>query len=333
MTQPAAPCPNSVTNSQSTLPPAGPEPARLERALRSLRGLATGDALGERFFVNPDTVEQLIEARAIPRGTWGYTDDSVMALAVVENLAEFARIEPRALGLLFGAKYTADPGRGYGPSMHPTMQALAAGADYREVAPAPFGGSGSMGNGGAMRAAPLGAFWAPGSAAPAAALDAAWRHVVAEARLSAAVTHAHPEGQAGAEAVALAAAWVAWSAEQGEGRPSAGLFEGGLAHKTPGETSARIERAAALPLDYDVRTAVSALGNGSQVLAQDTVPFCLWCVARHLGDYAAAFWTTVSGLGDRDTTCAIVGGILILRHDLRAIPPDWMAAREPLPSV
>ncbi|MCB9585822.1 MAG: ADP-ribosylglycohydrolase family protein [Polyangiaceae bacterium] len=313
----------------STVPPGAVPPARLERALRSLRGLATGDALGERFFVNPDTVEQLIEARVFPRGTWGYTDDTVMALAVVENLAEFGHIEPRALALGFGEKYTADPGRGYGPSMHRTLQALHAGADYREVARAPFGGSGSMGNGGAMRAAPVGAFWAPEALTPAAELEAAWAHVAAEARLSAAVTHANPEGQAGAEAVAIAAAWVAWVAEQKAQRPLTELFQLVLRHTTPGETTARIERAASLPSEYDVRTAVSALGNGSQVLAQDTVPFCLWCVARHLGDYEAAFWATVSGLGDRDTTCAIVGGILASDSRVCA-PAEWTEERESL---
>ncbi len=40
-------------------------------------------------------------------------------------------------------------------------------------------------------------------------------------------------------------------------------------------------------------------------------------------------WTTVSGLGDRDTTCAIVGGIVAL-HDQAVIPEEWLQAREPL---
>lgn len=44
-------------------------------------------------------------------------------------------------------------------------------------------------------------------------------------------------------------------------------------------------------------------------------------------------WTTVSGLGDRDTTCAIVGGILALRSGAGPIPRDWLAAREPLEAL
>jgi ADP-ribosylglycohydrolase len=40
----------------------------------------------------------------------------------------------------------------------------------------------------------------------------------------------------------------------------------------------------------------------------------------------------VSGLGDRDTTCAIVGGIVAARHGVEGIPADWLAARESLPA-
>jgi hypothetical protein len=42
-------------------------------------------------------------------------------------------------------------------------------------------------------------------------------------------------------------------------------------------------------------------------------------------------WTTVAGLGDRDTTCAIVGGIVALSAAPATIPSTWVAAREPLP--
>ncbi len=63
----------------------------------------------------------------------------------------------------------------------------------------------------------------------------------------------------------------------------------------------------------------------------DTVPFCLWCAAQYLDNYEEAMWATVSALGDRDTTCAIVGGIVACYNGVEGIPPDWLAAREPLP--
>ena len=41
-------------------------------------------------------------------------------------------------------------------------------------------------------------------------------------------------------------------------------------------------------------------------------------------------WETVSGLGDRDTTCAIVGGILAAADEPVALPVHWVECREPL---
>jgi hypothetical protein len=43
-------------------------------------------------------------------------------------------------------------------------------------------------------------------------------------------------------------------------------------------------------------------------------------------------WTTVSGLGDRDTTCAMVGGIVALAVGHAGIPRAFVEAREPLDS-
>ncbi len=72
------------------------------------------------------------------------------------------------------------------------------------------------------------------------------------------------------------------------------------------------------------------LCNGDLVSAQDTVPFALWCAAHHLDNYEEALWATVSGLGDRDTNCAIVGGIVVCYTGVEGIPVEWRAAREPL---
>ena len=61
-------------------------------------------------------------------------------------------------------------------------------------------------------------------------------------------------------------------------------------------------------------------------------PFALWCAAQHLDSYEEALWLTASGLGDIDTTCAMVGGIVALSTGTECIPRAWRAAREPLPS-
>ena len=66
------------------------------------------------------------------------------------------------------------------------------------------------------------------------------------------------------------------------------------------------------------------LGNGVNVSAPDTVPFCIWCAAHNLTNFEQSLWKAVSILGDRDTICAIVGGIKADEH----IPPSWLQAVE-----
>lgn len=296
-------------------PPADHD-ARMARVRAALDGLSVGDAFGQRFFTLDAPIR--IASRTPPKGPWRYTDDTEMALAIVEVLAQAGRVDQDALARAFARRWDAAPDRGYGRGAHQLLQALCAGEDWRRAAPGLFSGMGSLGNGGAMRVAPIGAYFADD-------LDA----VVAEARASAVVTHAHPEGQAGAVAAALAAAY-AWQ-RRGEARAAGGaaLLSFVLERTPPGETHTGIARALALPEGTSVQTAARTLGAGERVTAMDTVPFSLWCAARWLHDFEEALWTTVAGLGDRDTTCAIVGGIVALSAP-ESIPAAWREAREPL---
>ena len=77
-------------------------------------------------------------------------------------------------------------------------------------------------------------------------------------------------------------------------------------------------------------TVAAELGNGSRVLASDTIPFAVWCAATHLDDFAGACWACATVGGDIDTTCAMVGGIVAGAVGLAGIPADWRASREPL---
>jgi ADP-ribosylglycohydrolase len=115
-----------------------------------------------------------------------------MALSILEILTEHGSIDCDALAASFGRRYEGR--RGYGPSMHRVLRAIASGEPWRVVTAAQFGGQGSFGNGAAMRVAPLGA-WFGGD------MD----RIVEEAHRSAAVTHAHPEAAAGAVAAGIAA--------------------------------------------------------------------------------------------------------------------------------
>jgi ADP-ribosylglycohydrolase len=289
----------------------------MERVRLSLDGLSLGDAFGQGFFY-PPSVESLIAERALPRPPWGYTDDTEMALGITEVLERHGGIDAGELARVFARRYRERPYRGYGATAHDVLAAIGAGVPWDIAAGCAFGGMGSMGNGGAMRVAPVGAYFADDPARAAS-----------HARLSAAVTHAHPDGQAGAVAIAVAAAW-AWQTRGQAGRSGRRLLESVLDATPAGATRQGIARARDLPADLSPQTAAGVLGSGYRVIAADTVPFALWCIARHLDDYAEALWTTVAGLGDRDTTCAIVGGVVALSAGRESIPPAWLSAREPL---
>ena len=121
-----------------------------------------------------------------------------MAPAIVEVLGRHGRFDGDELAMRLRPPLSGRPV----PRLRPVGKAgvRASGPPRASLGPPPtrvsHGGAGSMGNGGAMRVAPL-----------RCVLRRGFGEVVAQARASAEVTHGHPEGQAGAIAVAVAAAW------------------------------------------------------------------------------------------------------------------------------
>lgn len=290
---------------------------RLQRARLSLEGLSVGDALGGFFeFANSAGRNRAVATRALPNVQWHFTDDTNMALSIYQNLRLYGEIKQDELALSFAQHF--DRGRGYGPSVHRFASRMRKGEQWREVSLSVFGGRGSFGNGGAMRVAPVGAYFADD-------LEAA----VENARRSTEVTHAHPEGVAGAIAVAIAAA-LAWNL-RGQVVARHQFIETVLLHVPGSEVRAGLERGTELPQDATVEHAVKELGNGQSVTAQDTVPYILWCAGEKLSNYEDAIWLTVSGGGDVDTNCAMVGGIVSMYTGFDGIPRDWIQHREPLP--
>lgn len=290
------------------------------RAYQSLEGLCCGDAFGERFFIAKEVAIPLIEQRSVPAPPWVFTDDTMMAISIVSTLEEYGRIDADRLAMSFAANY--DSSRGYGPAMHGLLSRIRERrGHWQEEAQALFGGEGSFGNGAAMRVAPVGAYFADD-------LDMVAEH----ARFSALTTHPHSEAVAGAIAVAIATA-LAWRGAESRMLPSTVEFLREIYERTPDSyVRSAILKASELPKETPVRQATSALGNGSAVTAQDTVPFALWSAACHLHSYEDALWGTVAGLGDRDTTCAIVGGIVVMQTGVEDIPKEWLDCREPIPA-
>ena len=292
--------------------------SRFAIAREVLEGLATGDALGEACSYSHETVRPKLGGKLPAMGSLRYTDDTEMASAVLEVLMRLGGIDEDVMAWQFRRRYHRDSERGYGKMTRRWLEQTLAGEDWRAVTARAFGG-GSFGNGSAMRVAPVGAWFHDDMA-----------KVVKFATSSAVVTHAHPEGIAGAIAVAVATA----AAVAGRGRPvqdvAGEIFKAARTFVIEGKTADGIARAQALGAGASVRDAMAALGNGSDITCMDTVPFCLWNATRCLGDYREAIISTIEAGGDCDTNAAIVGAICAAYGGTEGMPSDWLAAREPL---
>jgi len=286
---------------------------RLDRACLSLDGLSIGDAFGQQFF-SPHVAAEAKPSNP-PTPPWKYTDDTEMAIALTETLRDCEGVDQDFFAGRLVERYRSEPSRGYGAGARRLLEDIAAGGCWKTLSQQLFGGSGSHGNGAAMRVSPLGAWFADDV-----------ERTIEQAALSAEVTHTHPEAQVGAIAIALAAGW-AW---QYDSQPAEELIPWVISKIDQSEVRRRLEWVATYPLDTWAFTIASQVGSGHEISAHDTVPFCIWMAAAFLNDYCEAMWTAARVGGDIDTTCAIIGGIVAMSVGPTGIPPDWKQSREPL---
>jgi ADP-ribosylglycohydrolase len=288
---------------------------RLEQISRCLNGLSIGDCLGHLLFTIPD----LRHHRRVPEGIWTYTDDTRMALAIAHNLAHHGAIAQDELAKRFAEDFIAQPERGYGAVAHFILHRIASGIHWKQASTLVYSGTGSKGNGGAMRATVVGAYFFDDLSL-----------VVQQGIKATELTHAHSEGKAGAVAVAVAAALAVRVALKQCAPRSEELFSQVIDYTPPGQVRLGLQRAAEL-LDASPRHAGDLLGTGVQVLAEDTVPFALWCALTTLHNYENALWKTFDALegpeSDSDTLGAIVGGIVGL-SGYSTIPAHWRQRSE-----
>lgn len=128
---------------------------RLPLAKKSLLGLSVGDAFGETFFGPESIILDRIHNRQLADGQWLFTDDTVMGIGVYNILKQNGEIHQDKLAMEFAQNYLLDDYRGYGGTAHGILRDIAGGNPWAEVSRAVFDGMGSMGNGAAMRSAPL----------------------------------------------------------------------------------------------------------------------------------------------------------------------------------
>ena len=289
----------------------------IDNTLTSLIGLSIGDSFGETFFGPEDEIVDRLENRKLKDGIWQFTDDTVMGIGVYNILKKYKQIDQQALACEFAENYTIDNYRGYGGTAHHILRSISEGKNWKEISESVFDGMGSMGNGAAMRSAPIGVYFHEN-------ID----NVVQQSALSAVVTHSHNEAITGAISVALAACYCTRHKDNKNALVAKQFFEFILNYTPESDVKSKIKTASTLPLDFDIRTITSILGNGIKLTAQDTVPFALWCAAHNLTSYEEAIWLAVSGLGDRDTIAAIVGSIVSICSGIESIPEQWILQSE-----
>jgi poly(ADP-ribose) glycohydrolase ARH3 len=277
-------------------------PSLRERFQGCLLGLAIGDGLGARFegqaaenirgrYPSADTL-----IRNPPNKELWYTDDTQMMIGVAETLVENREINEERLCAAFVLNYV--PSRGYGRGTRKVLEAMEDGKDYRLVAAANFPG-GSLGNGAAMRVAPIGLFLR---------YDAA--RVTEQARASAIPTHQHPLGIKGAQVLAHAIAL----ASRDETFDRAAFFAELIARCATEQFREKLAAAARMTSFDEVAT----LGNGIEALG--SVPTAIACFSLAPQSFTTAVGSAILLGGDADTIGAMTGAIAGAFLGVAAIP-------------
>jgi poly(ADP-ribose) glycohydrolase ARH3 len=314
-------------------------PEQLSRVRGSLLGLAVGDAVGARFegwatadvlrayrtpqalvdrvplgaLHDPDDAATPIEraaaeleAQSDPLPHLLYTDDTQMAIGVVEALLEETLPDEHTYARSFVANYQA--WRGYGAGTRVTIDCLDSGMKPVDAATIMFS-DGSYGNGAAMRVAPIGVRFANEPDV-----------ITAQARESALATHRHPLGIDGAVLLAHGVAFAIRTA--GEPFDRSAFFDllDPLASTDAFKSKLRAAREANSP--------ETRLALGNTIRAQESVPTALACFASDPDHFVAAVGGAILLGGDTDTIAAMTGAMAGARLGEAAIPSVWLDALE-----
>jgi poly(ADP-ribose) glycohydrolase ARH3 len=278
----------------------------MERARGALLGTFVGDALGmpyegARAGAVPRELE-MVEARL---GLGTYTDDTQMMIALAESLLRCDVVDPDDLARAFRAHY--DPRRGYGAGTSRVLELWETGAGVDAAARQVFAGEGSLGNGAAMRVAPVAVRFFDDSVL-----------LATQAARSARLTHAHPVGVDGAvvQAAAVAAAL--------DDEPP---LDAAIAAARTGELRDRL-----LTLKNSTASTISPeiLGEPARRIgssAPRSVPVAVVAAAR-AESFEEAVTLAIRCGGDTDTVGAMAGAIAGARFGVSAIPARWLDALE-----
>lgn len=283
-----------------------------EKFRGALVGAAVGDALGSFFEGRPSLELEELEKLEEDPGLLEYTDDTHMTIGMAESLAARGGFDGPHMAHTFVRNYVDEPWRGYGPGPPQVFLQLAEGAEWDQAGRTLFDGTGSYGNGAAMRVAP---------AALVAFQDLEGVRLLAEN--TAVITHAHELGIRGA----VLQAWsVALALRSTEGQPiDADTFLDTLRSRIESDPyEAKLEQAGRLLSaheDDDRETVVDELGN--QIEALDSVPTAIYSFLRHHKSFKEVVFYAISLGGDTDTIASMAGALAGAYLGLPQIPQAW----------
>ena len=271
-------------------------------------GSAIGDAIGEMAFLYPEKetlLKQINRASELC-----YTDDTAMAIGLVESIIKEGDIDQNRLGETFRGNFLREPWRGYAsgpPTIFSQVQKL--GIPYREAARGLFGGRGSFGNGAAMRVAPVGVYYHNAS------------DLYAKAALSAEVTHAHPVGIDGAAVQARSVAHVV-TLDPREAFPASEFLQDLLDFSRTPEIEAKMRLVKDL-FTNNILPGVAAEKIGRSVVVHESMPFAIYAFLRHPASFEACLFCAILHGGDRDTLGAMTGAVSGAYLGIQTIPKSW----------
>jgi ADP-ribosyl-[dinitrogen reductase] hydrolase len=271
-----------------------------------LVGLAVGDALGmpfetahmldSRLLAWDGLSYQASSFHGLAPGQW--TDDTMMSKCLAESLLERHGYDPVDAAAHYTKWFLSGERRGMGRATADALGRLARGTPWDSS-----GVKGAEGNGTAMRAGVLGAFYhvLPASAAEFARLDAT-------------ITHQSDEAQHGSAVIAAAVALLVTGV-------SKKLLLSWLLTHLPSTSKIYAGLRSIQAMQAENRRVEDVLGTDLQTGAHvvQTVPAAI--AALVLTDsYTACVQAAIRAGGDTDTTAAVAGGLAGAHYGYAAIP-------------
>lgn len=285
-------------------------PPRKSRIRGALLGAALGDAFGSPLEgAGREHLLSQLAHRARSSGPWGFTDDTMMFVAVAESICEVGTIVPEALLGAFARRY--EPARGFGRGMKMAIRAFERGVPWSDVARVAWP-EGSRGNGGAVRVG-----------AVALRAWATSHDLVNAAALATRVTHASEEA-IGAALLQAKLLELVLTQPATVSHPRRLLEE--LSSALP-RTSAIGDMLTKIRfVVVDVPDADIAKVCGTSPLARESVTASISSFLRAHCTFSEAVVEAASLGGDVDSICAIVGCLAGAYHGVEAIPSNWLHA-------